>query len=647
MSFLLSDIVNTIPYATLKGIDCYYENLHCFFKTDEYILQKIFSSGGDSTYRITQRNTTDTEEITCDKNGDYMLSPFLPNSLSLNTHVLITENGTFVFPASIQIICEHKAKFLYSGADFICFQQLSDSVKHNVFIDATKIAKFLQKKGYRGIAGIDFLLHENQLYFMEINPRFQASSDLVNRKLCETEQKSLQELHLIAFGNKLDYVETNIDINYSNFVYTSNNISRNRIKKVLDSKELSLIQLDGYSTTFTAHEEENAYLFRCVLKENICTLKKEKLLLHPNIYTEEIKPYVMHNTEDYKENVKFALLNHGVTLSKEAAVWIEERGIIREAVFDAIDITIFDHIRVNVPYSCKFSSISPFTIDVRKNKLVLLFDSQMIANVQIDLLSPKLLDKKATSGVPFSAIFHFATDRIRINPAPVCIYKVNNTPCHFCNFPKNNYKYTMDDIKEVIDYCLENIDFRHFLIGGGTYSLEGGWEIILQITKYIRKKCSKDIYLMAVPPKDIAILDALKAAGITEVAFNLEIFDRHLARQIMPGKGKIPLHQYTEAFSHAVSLWGKTGKVRSLLIYGFDIEEVFCKGLEDLCRIGVEPIISIFRPLSGTQLSSLNPPATVDIFSIYKKCKEITAKYSLKLGPDCPDCQNNTLSFSE
>ena len=645
--YILSDIVNVIPYVTLKGADCAYKNLCHYFTEKEFILQKIFSSGGDSTYQITQENAQTAEKISVDKNGDYMLSPFFEDSIPINIHIIISENKVNLFPASIQIICNKDAKFLYSGADFICFRQLPNKIKHNINEDAFKIACFLQKRGYRGIVGIDFLLYHDDVYFMEINPRFQASSDLLNKGLCDNQQPSLQELHLMAFKNELPNMDAGFEVNYSNFAYTSDNISSSRLNKVINSNEIYQLQSDGYYLNKTAYKNENAYLCRCVFDKNICTLSNGKLLLHPNIYTEEITPYITSHADSHVENIKFALLNHGVTLSNTASLWIKKHGIIKEAVFDAIDITIFNDIKVNVPFSCKFNSISPFTIELKENKLFLLFDDISITEVQIDLVSPQLIDKKTASGVPFTAIYHFATDRIRINPAPVCIYKVRNMPCKFCNLPAENYKYNLDDIKEVIDYCLKYINFRHFLIGGGTYSLDGGWKIIQQTAEYIRSKSVKDIYLMAVPPKDVLILDALKKAGITEVAFNLEIFDRDLARHIMPGKGQIPVEQYVRAFRHAVHLWGDTGKVRSLLIYGFDTEKKFCNGLENLCRLGVEPIISIFRPLSNTCLADANPPATLDIFSIYKKCKKIAGKYSLKLGPDCAECQNNTLSFPE
>ena len=391
--------------------------------------------------------------------------------------------------------------------------------------------------------------------------------------------------------------------------------------------------------------DKNVYLCRCIFNKNICSIMNGTLYMQPNIFVEHIKRYLISDNCYNRRNIKFALLNHGVTLTEKAYKFTKTMGNIKKAVFDAIDITIFENVRVNVPFSCNFNSFSPFTIDVYNNELILLLDDHMISKVKIDFIPNKLVDKRTKNGVPFESIINLATDRIRINPAPVCIYKINNLECKFCNLPKQNEKYDIEDIKEVIDYCLENIEFRHFLIGGGTYSLDGGWELIIDITKYIRKKCTKDIYLMTIPPYNISILEELKKAGITEVAFNLEMFDRVLAENIMPGKGKIPIRQYMKCFEQAVKLWGNTGRVRSLLIYGFEKEDKFLKGIEELCKLGVEPIISIFRPLEQTYFESYAPPSTIEIISLYNKCKEITDKYSLILGPDCTECQNNTLSF--
>lgn len=644
--YLLSNIVDVIPHITIQGKDCNYSNFRQLLPHKEFILQKINSSGGDGTYHITSELDCHKIEI-YDINNEYMISPYYKDGLSLNIHIIISDNQVILFPASLQIICEIQLQMLYSGADFICYQSLNQDIKENVIKTSKQIGYFMQKKGYRGVLGIDYMLFENKLYFMELNARFQASTELINKALITSGQSSIQELHIQAFEKNRILRADKLTVNYSNFVYTTSNISYYRIKKILTSREINQIQLDGYCYQNNLSNENNVYLFRSIFSRNICTISHDKAILHPNIYTYTVSHYLKKDGRNFQAYTKFALLNHGVTLTDEAVYYVQKLGTIKEAVFDAIDITIFKNIKVNVPISCKFNSLSPFTITLQGQNLVLLYDEEIVSEVQIDMIPESLIDKRTSSGILYKSIINIATDRIRINPAPVCIYKKDGLSCHFCNLPEQNEYYNIDDILEVIDYCLENVEFRHFLIGGGTYSLEGGWDIVTKISQHIRSKSSKDIYLMSIPPMDMEILDRLQASGITEIAFNIEIFTPTLREKLMPGKGCIPLEQYFTALDYAVKLWGNSGRVRSLLIYGFDNDDYFLSGINKLCALGIEPIISIFRPLSGTVLENENPPITSDIFSIYEKCRRITENYSLILGPDCAECQNNTLSFSE
>ena len=48
-----------------------------------------------------------------------------------------------------------------------------------------KIVKKLQLSGSRGICGVDYILKGENLYFMEINPRFQSSSEYLDKVLVE------------------------------------------------------------------------------------------------------------------------------------------------------------------------------------------------------------------------------------------------------------------------------------------------------------------------------------------------------------------------------------------------------------------------------------------------------------------------------
>ena len=66
----------------------------------------------------------------------------------------------------------------------------------------------MRLSGYRGVCGIDFMLTEKALYFLEINARFQASSFLLNRLLCKKDLPSLHKLNQMAFAHDRPPIES-------------------------------------------------------------------------------------------------------------------------------------------------------------------------------------------------------------------------------------------------------------------------------------------------------------------------------------------------------------------------------------------------------------------------------------------------------
>ncbi len=640
---MLRDVVEIIPYVSIKGVECSFQNISKYFTNDcEFIVQEAISSGGEGTFHIDAGS-----HVVFDEQKEYIVSPYITNAISLNAHILISEE-IICFPPSVQIITERNGKLLYSGADYICYSMLNLDAQKLVAQKLNSIGAFVKRKGYRGVLGIDLMLKDEHIYFVEFNARYQASSQLLNRALFESQCTSLQELNLNIFSGATKSIITPFSIPYSNYVYSSSNITTNRFKRIALSSEVLQIQTDGFDPNGPYPDESDIYLARFIFDQNICAVSRGKVVLHPNIFCEDIKSILHRDNPHFREYTKIALLNHGITMTNAAVNVASRNGQIKEAVFDAIDAVVFGNVYINIPCSCKFNSFSPFYIDSLNDCLYIYMDGTVISDVSIECVQNALKDKYTNSGVPYDAIINLATDRIRINPAPVCYYKLKKASCKFCNLPESNHSYSLSDIKEVIDYCLKSVKFRHFLIGGGTYGVDQkSWHIVGEIAKYIRQQSTKNIYIMTIPPRRKDELDYLKECGISEVAFNLEIFDRTLAKQYMPGKGNIPFEQYMMALSHAVELWGRTGSVRSLLIYGFDEDSVFLEGIESLCKMGIEPIISIFRPLKGTELYACNPPATLDIINIYHSCQSIVSRYAMILGPDCPMCQNNTLSYTE
>lgn len=642
---ILQNTVDIIPFISANYSSINYSFLCSSFSANRFIIQEVNSSGGDGTFLYDESSA---KRIGLSVGNQYIVSPYIEKGIPINTHVFITDNNFYIFPSSVQICKKTSDKIIYHGADYICFDEFLSEKNKDVISNAEKVCIVLQKYGYRGVAGIDWLITNDKILFVEINARFQASTELLNRAMIQNDRKSLQELQILYFTDKLSsYDGFYSKVPFSNYAFSSEDITYNHSCIVKNSNEICTYQFDGFDWSAFSSIKNNAYLFRIVFKRNICSILQEKVHLHPNLNIMFLHKYLYNRESINLTYLKIALINHGIRVTQDALNKINHKGTILPAVFDALDIKIYNNIYVNTPYKCALSSLSPFSIKIISNSTALFFDEEYICKAEI-ILIPKTIEFKTTiSNVHYDSIMQFSSDRVRINPAPVCIYKRRNKACLFCNLPSENSIYTIRDVKEVIDTCLKEVDFRHFLIGGGTITEEGGWDIILEICHYIKSLCNKDIYIMTIPPKDLTILKKLKNAGVTEVAYNLELFNRKLAKEIMPGKGYILDKTYETAFIESVKLWGKTGKVRSLVIYGLDNDQEFLKGIERLCSLGVEPVISCFRPLKNTPLSHWMPPDTADVIKIYNECQKIAKKYDLNLGPDCLPCRNNTISSTE
>ena len=63
----------------------------------------------------------------------------------------------------------------------------------------SKICEKLKELGYLGVLGIDFICFDNELYFIEINPRFQGSTRQLDAMLKESGLPSIFEYNYTAF----------------------------------------------------------------------------------------------------------------------------------------------------------------------------------------------------------------------------------------------------------------------------------------------------------------------------------------------------------------------------------------------------------------------------------------------------------------
>ena len=113
----------------------------------------------------------------------------------------------------------------------------------------------------------------------------------------------------------------------------------------------------------------------------------------------------------------------------------------------------------------------------------------------------------------------------------------------------------------------------------------------------------------------------------------------------MPGKGKIPLKHYLNILEESTKLWGKNGNVRTALIVGLNRHQILLDATRHLCKLGIQPMFSIFRPMKDTKLENTVPPSNQALLSLYQEITEICESYDLEPGPACKECRNNMLAI--
>lgn len=644
----LGDYVLLLPYSLETGRDICFHKLQSKFEgVEKFVIQATSSCGGSGTWLLSAQ-TADTIHEFIEEDRRYLVTPYIEKSISVNIHAVIYAEEIVLLPPSVQIISAENGCFSYQGGDFIAYQKLPKNLRDKLTEHAYTLGNLLRDKGYRGICGIDFLAQGADLYFMEVNSRFQASTFLINRALEDSGvPNSVQNLHKDAFENpRCSYEIPSFNVPYSFYCYSYHQADFDRVRQLYDIRKEFCGQVecvDNY-LDWNVKKDENTYLYEFVFKQSITALAPDfSCRIDPNI---DINSGII-NSEHWEKQLlelKIMLFNHGTRIAPNALKSMVANGGINFQEFYAVDLMLCG-LYINVPYNLGLTALSPFLIDTdHHGHYILKYWGREISRVTLRPVDP--LGLRHINGHQYNEISYLGVDRLRVYHRTGCFYKEHGLGCKFCDVEPQERPITVSEIKKVLDDYMDHPAVRHYLIGGGSDAPNSDFHTILEIAKYIRKYTDKPIYLMCLPPADVSILKALHRAGITEVTFNLEIFDRKIAKSLMPGKGRLLISAYDAAFKEAVALWGRNCNVRSAFVVGLESAKTLLQGIEHICRFGVSPILSLFKPIPGTPLEYMLPPSNEEIAEICHRVHKICKTYGVELGPSCRYCEDNTLKIS-
>lgn len=668
---LISRYASTVGSTRMFPSELNYEALRQMFPMSRrFVAQVPDSAGGHGTMLVDSPESAArvaAMEATC-----LVVSEFRDKGVPMNAHVVVFQDQAILLPASAQLVApDSGGRLLYGGCDFLFPLSLAESIRSRADDTCKRIGEVLRRSGYRGVVGIDYLLDGDEFVFVELNPRFQASTAPLNLALREHGLPSVHEMHMDAFdGRPAPEIASDVGPRAA-FVH---------LVKGNDSYEMEpgdhcLSSPDSRDTPFSQDQvslhvdmdtpspgvliDPGAVLGRVRINRPV-------LYRHPTMgplsnhtltglgrHPPKVIEAATTGMPSALARLKFALFSQGARITAEAKAALaagRSNLTIRDGIAGGLEVLLPHRVHVNVPVKEHFALLSPYAIDVAPAGTGFRLTAPNDEAIPLEILPlPDFVTMKTSRGTPMVEVGQMFNERLAIEIYFGC---VNNSrdgaACQFCELgaePGQSFA-DMADIRELVALCevSASIPMRHVLVGGGTPP-EPQWSRYFDALKVVRQETTLPIYMMLAPPNDLARLDELHARGLNEIGMNIELFDRDLARRFMPAKGKLPLRRYWDALERAVSLWGSRGAVRSILIVGLEPLESTLAGVEELCRRGVLPILSPYRPVPGTPLAHCPPPSPEWMFQAWARGQEIAERHGLVLGPTCIACQNNTIAM--
>jgi Radical SAM superfamily len=352
------------------------------------------------------------------------------------------------------------------------------------------------------------------------------------------------------------------------------------------------------------------------------------------------------------QRLKFRLLAEGIEISRAARTALGEitgQGELTPADYastSGLILQLEDDVWVNAPineYNPNFVSGSRYVLDHGSDGF-LVHGAGLASPARF--WSPPSYHGRSASFGPLNNFVVTHGDRARLSPVRGCAMT-----CTFCNIP-------YDDPLDV--YGTKPIDAlllaarialsdasqpaHHLLISGGTPKRPDFGFMQEVYRRVLVEFPQAPVDIMMVPLPGLFDLDQLDKLGLNEISINVEVFSESRAAEVMRHKYHQGLTFYLDFIEQAASTLGP-GRVRSMLMVGLEPMEMTLAGVAAIADRGGVPVLSPFRPDPATPLRDRKPAGAAELEQTYLRAVEVAASRGAVLGPDCPPCTHNTLSF--
>lgn len=250
-----------------------------------------------------------------------------------------------------------------------------------------------------------------------------------------------------------------------------------------------------------------------------------------------------------------------------------------------------------------------------------------IAKIQFPS-QPKFYSLKTAEGIFYNQIALLHSHNVLATTVlQTCIrYSNRNSACQFCAIEqsltagKTIARKTPEQLAEVAEAAVRLDGIEQLVMTTGTpNTTDRGAAYLIECAKAVKAKVNLPIQAQCEPPNDFSWFAKMKEAGIDSLGMHIEAIEPQVRDRIMPGKAKVSLDYYFQAFSAAVEVFG-WNQVSTYILAGLgDSLETIVSTCDRLIQNGVYPFVVPFVPITGTPLANHQPPSSDFMYTIYDR----------------------------
>jgi radical SAM protein (TIGR04043 family) len=262
---------------------------------------------------------------------------------------------------------------------------------------------------------------------------------------------------------------------------------------------------------------------------------------------------------------------------------------------------------------------------------------------------PRFYDLSTADGIPYWKIGLLHLDSFASTVVQTCAYWGNDDQCKFCGIEvsldsgQTIVKKSPEQLAEVAAAAKEldgAVDAT--LTTGSSNGVDRGARYVARCGHAVKEATGLPVEVQFEPPRRLDVIDEVAALGIDSVGIHVESFDPAVLAHVAPAKARTGIDEYFRAWERAVDCFGE-GQVSTYVILGMGEDpELTVQGCRRAIDMGVFPFVVPIRPVAGSLMEDVMPPARAYTERIYRQVGAYMAERGMDTSvpkAGCARCQ--------